>query len=142
MAPFNDMAPLKDPFKYEDGKSDSTCYGARLGCKFHYIKILEKNIVLNWFFVFEVSRSTTTTTDPYKWESDQANINLTFADFGRGSADTGLSSGFQGYYTIAGPWIYPTPESGNEMFVNLYYGSATKECPLYCEKSGIFSEPF
>ena len=39
MAPFNDMNPLKDPFKYEDGVPDSTCYGARLGCKFHSIKI-------------------------------------------------------------------------------------------------------
>ena len=44
MAPFNDMNPLKDPFKYEDGVPDTTCYGARLGCKFHSIEILEKNI--------------------------------------------------------------------------------------------------
>ena len=41
MAPLDGMDPLKDPFKYEDGRSDSTCYGARLGCKFHSIKILE-----------------------------------------------------------------------------------------------------
>ena len=59
-------------------------------------------------------------------------------------AETGLSSGFQGLYVSAlgGNWIYPTPEDGNEMFINLDYGYFSYECPLYCEKSGIFSEPF
>ena len=40
-APFHDfgfnLAPLQDPNKYLDGKAYTTCYGARLGCKFHSI---------------------------------------------------------------------------------------------------------
>ena len=56
------------------------------------------------------------------------------------NAEAGLSSGFQGLYVtaLAGNWIYPTPEDGNEMFINLDYGHFSYECPLYCEKSGIF----
>ena len=40
MAPLYGVVPLEGPL-YENGKPDSTCYGARLGCKFHSIKILE-----------------------------------------------------------------------------------------------------
>ena len=39
MASFKDMAPLKNPFKYMDGIPEYSCYGARLGCKFNFIKI-------------------------------------------------------------------------------------------------------
>ena len=99
--------------------------------------------------MFAVKRSTTYhysyDTDPYKWESDQSLINFTFADFGGIDywyADTGTSSGFMGYYDQAGSWITPTPETGNEMFVSFYSGWDYSECLLYCEKSGILSEPF
>ena len=38
MAPFyGGVAPLQDPNKYLDGTAYTTCYGARLGCKFHSI---------------------------------------------------------------------------------------------------------
>ena len=37
MAPFYGVNPFQDPNKYLDGKAYSTCYGARLGCKFHSI---------------------------------------------------------------------------------------------------------
>ena len=40
MAPFYNMAPIENPFKYMGGVSYPTCYGARLGCKFHSIKTL------------------------------------------------------------------------------------------------------
>ena len=102
--------------------------------------------------MFAVSRSTTHhytyDTDPYLWESDKSYINFTFSDFGHipyWYADTGVSSGFQGYYPKVlppGSWIEPTPETGNEMYISFYNGRATYECPLYCEKSGIFSKPF
>ena len=70
------------------------------------------------------------------------------ADFGfYQRADTGVSSGFQGYHSMnsvggSGGWIYPKPETGNEMFIQFYYGHSNYACPLYCEKSGIFSKPF
>ena len=39
MAPFyGGVSPLQDPNKYLDGTPDTTCYGARLGCKFHSIQ--------------------------------------------------------------------------------------------------------
>ena len=41
MAPLYGVAPLKDPLKYENGNPDSTCYGGRLGSKFHSLKVLE-----------------------------------------------------------------------------------------------------
>ena len=74
-------------------------------------------------------------------------MNFTFSDFGYMDywyADTGVSSAFQGYYPRdgSGGWIEPRPETGNEMFISFYNGHATYECPLYCEKSGIFSKPF
>ena len=40
MAPLYGVVPPEGPL-YENGKPDSTCYGARLGGKFHSIKILE-----------------------------------------------------------------------------------------------------
>ena len=48
------------------------------------------------------------------------------------------------YYSMnsaggSGGWIYPKPETGNEMFIAFYYGHSNYACPLYCEKSGIFS---
>ena len=82
-------------------------------------------------------------TDPYLWESDQSPINFTFADFTRSnylSGDSGVSSGFQGYYAepaLGGGWLKPKPETGNEMFIS-FWGTKVKECPLYCEKSGSF----
>jgi hypothetical protein len=38
---------------------------------------------------------------------------------------------------LGGSWIYPKPETGNEMFIS-FWGTKVKECPLYCEKSGSF----
>ena len=84
-------------------------------------------------------------TDPYLWESDQSPINFTFADFTRSghylSGDSGVSSGFQGYYAepaLGGGWLKPKPETGNEMFISFYNTPKVRKCPLYCEKSGIF----
>ena len=96
--------------------------------------------------MFSVRRSTkyehNYDADPYLWESDQSTINFTFADFSRSntwSHETGLSSGFHGYYPEPSGWKTPKPEDGNKMFVNLGYQSQIeKKCPLYCEKSGIF----
>ena len=36
-APFYGVAPLQDPNKYLNGWPFTSCYGARLGCKFHSI---------------------------------------------------------------------------------------------------------
>ena len=36
-APFYGVAPLQDPNKYLNGYPFTSCYGARLGCKFHSI---------------------------------------------------------------------------------------------------------
>ena len=57
--------------------------------------------------------------------------------------ETGVSSGFQGYYAVEnGPAHFkPTPETGNEMFISFYPFKDTK-CPLYCEKSGICLQLF
>ena len=146
MAPFYGVVPLKNPFKYENGATDSTCYGARLGCKFHSFKKLESKILIyNCISFISVSRTKwyhyTYDTDPYLWESDKSPINFTFADFTwekRLYADSGVSSGFQGYQVLGGGWMYPKPETGNEMFISFYNSYKTTKCPLYCEKSGIF----
>ena len=85
--------------------------------------------------MFSVRRSTK--ADPYLWESDQSTINFTFAAFSTSTYwtyETG-GSGIRGYPPSMKE---PKPEDGNEMFVNLHYSTQIlRNCPLYCEKSGI-----
>ena len=101
-------------------------------------------MIYNCISFFSVSRTKTHhnnyDTDPYLWESDQSPINFTFADFTKSNnlrGDAGVSSGFQGYHPESGGWISPKPETGNEMFIS-FYTFKVSQCPLYCEKSGIF----
>ena len=81
-------------------------------------------------------------TDPYLWESDKSPINFIFANFTRSnylSGDSGVSSGFQGYYPFkGGSFTYPKPETGNEIFISFQSSHKTTKCLLYCKKSGIF----
>ena len=101
-------------------------------------------MVYNCISFISVSRTKkyhyTYDTDPYLWESDKSPINFTFADFTHYYlyADAGVSSGFQGYYAEGPRFIYPKPETGNEMFISFHNSYKTTKCPLYCEKSGIF----